>query len=408
MPITPYEYALLCSMSSYRASDIWSELEKDVQDKQKKREKTLLHLGWHPLPTSEEYSGESHHGYFGVAYWHQSHDGRVELVFAHRGTCFSLDKVGNVLADIAIAAEQTPAILEETARYIGYINKKISKWPVIPTQITHTGFSLGGFIAGAVTALTDKQDVRAVTFDAPGVDYLPDKHHSAPRRIRNFVSHPNLVNTCNQHVGSVSHIPLSRPSAPKSHDFTLDLQDLGLMGPKNLPRRHNSRQLQTWLSQSERHSDKSKATLKATQRLVETCDSHDLERIIKYMEYNDDHTLHTAKPVYHWPTAQNELIYGPREKSDIQMISTPTAWGPTVGLIMNLFVAVLQTAKSVATGLLWELTKKTDETGRTVGLTGIRHSCYDHVYYTREAYWFAQAEQQAPIARPTHGLTTQR
>ncbi len=84
------------------------------------------------------------------------------------------------------------------------------------TVILHTGFSLGGYLAAASLLSERNKQVRetygiqeenvfAVTLDAPGI-----KNNQAnsfySNRITNYVTRPNLVNTCNRAIGKVFQI----------------------------------------------------------------------------------------------------------------------------------------------------------------------------------------------------------
>ena len=80
----------------------------------------------------------------------------------------------------------------------------------------HTGFSLGGYLAAASLLSERNQQIRetygiheekvfAVTLDAPG--FKNNQAHSFySNRITNYVTRPNLVNTCNKAIGKVIQI----------------------------------------------------------------------------------------------------------------------------------------------------------------------------------------------------------
>ena len=205
------DFLLICTMASYGEGRFLNQLRDEKLEEHKRRERDLIDNGWKPLSTSEELqvTGE---GYFGVAYhkfWRDEDDSiYAEVVIAHRVTCF--DEKGNILADIQIAQQRPPKILQVAKVYIAELfalinsngftiegRRTFQKRPI--RQITHIGFSLGGFIAGACACLSRCNYVRAVTFDAPGAAYLEfTGRNKKSDRVINYVTVPNLVNTCNR------------------------------------------------------------------------------------------------------------------------------------------------------------------------------------------------------------------
>ncbi len=84
------------------------------------------------------------------------------------------------------------------------------------TIILHTGFSLGGYLAAASLLSEGNQKIRkkygiqeenvyAVTLDAPGFKNNQVQSFYS-KRITNYVTRPNLVNTCNKAIGKVIQI----------------------------------------------------------------------------------------------------------------------------------------------------------------------------------------------------------
>ncbi len=210
-----YHYALCCSMASNREDRFLKSLG-DKKESHLIRELTLECFGWEPLKTSKEFNIGEEQGYFGVAYYKLSKKTKsCEFIIAHRGTCF--DEVGNILADIAIAERKKPIILEEAIKYVTSLFEgrnfydgsipptktfKVGDFKI--TKITYTGFSLGGFIAGACASLTQYPITKAVTFEAPGISALDgiDKDR-VKNKIINYVTRPNLVNTAGLHIGEI-------------------------------------------------------------------------------------------------------------------------------------------------------------------------------------------------------------
>lgn len=164
--------------------------------------------GWNSLETSEQKKIGTQLGYLGRAYFKEVKDG-VHLVIAHRGTCFN--EWGNILADVSIAAQKQPIILKSALEYQSCLLEEFMKHKNIES-LTHTGFSLGGFIAGALTV---NSKASAVTFDSPGIAYLSfdekQKNSIKKGQIINYVTIPNIVNTCNEHLGEIRQLKMNPP-----------------------------------------------------------------------------------------------------------------------------------------------------------------------------------------------------
>tara|TARA_R110000868_G_scaffold392875_1_gene663722 strand:- start:32857 stop:34824 length:1968 start_codon:yes stop_codon:yes gene_type:complete len=195
--------ALCCVMSSHLETSHYQKLKPDDINKHNARRQFLTENGWQALLTSEELKivGE---GYFGVAF-HKTNPqtGIHEIIIAHRGTCF--DEPGNVVADVAIMEKVEPTKIMALAK--GYTEAICSLY--LTSNIIHAGFSLGGFIAANCVSLTNEERITAVTFDAPGIDYLPIEpviQSTLNQRIINYVTTPNLVNTANRHIGDIRRL----------------------------------------------------------------------------------------------------------------------------------------------------------------------------------------------------------
>lgn len=337
-----YEYALMCIMSSHRHSSYLGPLKK--QDKEFKkhtsREQYLLDKGWQPLKTSEEY-GITQHGYFGVAYYKVRDEG-IEIVVAHRGTCFS--ETGNLVADKEILEREKPKILKEAVSpyeqtLIADFKKTQHSKKI--TRITHTGFSLGGFIAGACVALTKNTRVYACTFDAPGIDFLDyDRADiSKEKRIVNYVIEPNLVNTANKHLGPVRKLCL----------------DLGL--PQQKP-------VDKFLDI---------VNFSALDQLFNTQYSHNLDRFLSICDKTRN--LFYRK-VNHWPYAINTTRYSstpPRSKKEMYGIG-----GDGYGVfLVNLGLAIFQAGAIELAQAVWERT----QTKEGKGFIGVWHKRSNTVDY---------------------------
>ena len=129
--------------------------------------------------------------------------------------------IENVIADIQITIDEKPnVIMNDAGKYEdAVLNELVSgqKCKITSsTVILHTGFSLGGYLAAASllsernkqireTYGIQEENVFAVTLDAPGF-----KNNQAngfySNRITNYVTRPNLVNTCNRAIGKVIQI----------------------------------------------------------------------------------------------------------------------------------------------------------------------------------------------------------
>jgi len=384
------ECALLCSMASNRESRILGVLEGEAKAIHQRHEEKLRSWGWEAMDTSEELNIEKTHGYYGVAYYKlDSKEKSAEIVIAHRGTRF--DEHGNILADIAIAKKNEPRILRESAflyvktlfNDIDFYNgsleptKKLSLDEFTITKITHTGFSLGGYIAGACVGLTQYTIKRAITFDAPGISNLITDKSQVNLRIINYVTKPNLVNTCNEQVGIVREIASNFDSSHSDEaiDFTFYPHDIGL-GEIELPNiSHSGAELEKLLNENKRKSQQRKWTTIAMNELNSTKESHNLGKIIISIE--NDVGYHD---IYKWPSANNEIIYGekPRVPSSIAHFGA----GNVGAFILSAFAIGLQISQGIASDILWEITENQQE----MGVIGFGHKRQNKVFYTQGEY----------------------
>ena len=373
-----YECMLFCSMSSNREARFLTTLNEKNRADHQDREKKLSRREWKPYPTSKECNIREH-GYFGVAYYKLLYHARnptAEIVIAHRGTCF--DEKGNILADIAIAKGEEPKILREAAfKYVTNLfggrnfyngsqsfNQRIciteNNTDFEITKITHTGFSLGGFIAGACAALTAYPITEAVTFDAPGIgiDGLAIDKARVESRIINYVTVPNLVNTCNSHIGKVRQMIGSFGQAPQSATTEFDVNFFG------------------------RGQKKIEDTNIILAEVGRTIKSHNLNNIIESLKITAQTNGPWYYPIYQWPTAENVLRY--MGKSEVlKLMDRPRSGDSSFSMVTN----ALQDIRDSFFLDLWDKTNKSDnQGGKMVGLGGIHHERNNTVYYTREAF----------------------
>jgi hypothetical protein len=388
------DYLLLCNMVSNREKKTLDELKKTPRKKKEFEqhvadENQLKENGWIPLDTSEELNvtGE---GYFGVAYYKiwrdQKGDKYAEVVIAHRGTCF--DEKGNILADVQIAQQQPPKILNKSREYIAelfkcdlfkststdkefYFTRNGEEIPV--KKIIHTGFSLGGFIAGACACLSYPSQSNAVTFDAPGVAYLqfPDKDKKS-RRVINYVTVPNLVNTCNEHYGEVRQVcGFNKPQKANVKFNISDLSDLGFaVSLKNATSIH-------WTPDMTKHAHQ---TCLAFEELTETSKSHDREELRAKSISSDAE----YKVVASWPVATTiNFSYGTKPQEDIGLI--PISFNNSfLDLVFQLAGGYVQMKKHSMATDLWEATKRTDNFGVTEGVIGAKYVRSNSVSYSQQ------------------------
>jgi hypothetical protein len=152
---------------------------------------------------------EGKSGYFGAIY---INDEMQQVVLAHRGT----DSLGAILEDMrGILLNRISPQKEEAFYFVeDAINLVRGKQGY---RLSFTGHSLGAFLAElSVFYAHDHfkyQDVNAVTFESPGSYESLEQMQSHLKRIIleqldivGYVSYPNLINTCNKHVGTLYHI----------------------------------------------------------------------------------------------------------------------------------------------------------------------------------------------------------
>jgi len=207
-------------------------------------------VGWQLLTTAS-HSGVKN-GYFGTAYWHPEHQ---QVVIAHRGTNFK--NVGALLTDVKGVLFKN--YVQQMNSAITFANKmvavlqEIEQEKKISFELFFTGHSLGGWLAQITTFTTEYLEVKGCTFlkklkteqdetlasstvqdsndvthsyhphtvvfDSPGCkDMLSQMADKLDVRlngrsinlqhldISSYLSAPNLINTCNSHLGTVYRI----------------------------------------------------------------------------------------------------------------------------------------------------------------------------------------------------------
>ena len=194
----------------------------------------VLPDGWELLTTAS--NSRCCNGYFGAAYWHPEHQ---QVVIAHRGTqlrnCGALwtDCCGVVCEGYVPQMRSASTFAYKVVKALREVNEGMG----ISFQMFFTGHSLGGWLAQVTTFTTeylkregkfflasnndgDCYHPHTVVFDSPGCKdmlsrmkntYFPRQGGRSSIKLKHldvtsYLSAPNRINTCNQHVGIVYRI----------------------------------------------------------------------------------------------------------------------------------------------------------------------------------------------------------
>jgi hypothetical protein len=325
-----------------------------------KRRQEILSLGgfkplktsWSPRSKAEE-QVLNPHSYYGMVYYRKTGPRQLELMFAHRGTCFN--KMGNVLADVEILERKAPKILSEAVE--PYVERSIQSlvakgWEI--RKVTHAGFSLGGFIAGAMAAKSDDPNVHAVTFDAPGCAYMlksdPVRQTVWAGHVTNYVTDVNLVNACNRHLGDVYQFSMFKGARARASGFNTSTSASGFeLTRDTFPH--------------------------ALHEIAHALKTHDLAAVAEKLE-QDVRVDVTA--VYKWPTADAKLTYGPESALDRHHPDDD----------------VIAISAKFASHTLWHVSRgRNGNSGH--GLTNLGYQCSSTVFYSADEY---AADQRATAA----------
>jgi GTPase SAR1 family protein len=269
-----YDFILMCNSSS----------EKNI----KEHEDRLNEQGWIKFRDSVSDCEKNTNGYVGVAYKQLSIDKSecYRVAFAHQGPSFN--KFGNIDADLAIALSEKPKIIKDALNFEKTTMELIQNSDSIDKKtfkIIHTGFSLGGFIAAScVLDKMTQKNYFAVTFDAPGCKFLlPENNHNLKSEsISNYVTQPNLVNTCQEHVGKI--IQLFKPNN-ETNQVSLTVDEL-----INTYKTHNRKDLIDLLGKSLKLHPVN-IWPKATYKL----EKEDLKKIIPIFKSSDSNSIASYK-----------------------------------------------------------------------------------------------------------------
>lgn len=399
---TDYEYALLSKMATNRERIKYYNLGAADKTLHQQRAATLAELGWIECSTSEDLH-EQRHGYYGVAYYKiDPVTQTAEMVIAHRGTCLSnIDPYGNIVADIEIAKQQEPKILREAA--FRYVNKlfnhdfyasdltqtfEINGYPI--TKITHTGFSLGGIIAGASAAMSNTP-MHAVTFDAPGIGSLDIDRTAIADRITNIVTVPNIVNTCNQHVGKIKQLTTYAGNTDLEVDYEMEFNNLGLMEEEPAYLDYNRFADEKYLEQRRKIDQKKEWSTLAAMDAAIALETHDLNKIIAELEGKQPSAV--LRSVFKWPTAKTEMIYGPKQFTSISTFGFNDGWNT----LASLAAVTAQFVKGGVANILWDISQRENQNGELEGIIGVKHQRSFKIYYSQDQYFY---EGLIKMARP--------
>ena len=180
-------------------------------------------------------NSRKNNGYFGAAYWHPENQ---QVVIAHRGTKLTnlgalwTDTFGVFLKKLVPQMGSASTFAHKVVVVLREVNQE--KGPIF--QVFFTGHSLGGWLAQITTLSTKYLKIQennflkishvsqsfhphTVVFDSPGCkDMLSEMTDKVDVRlhgrsidiehldITSYLSAPNLINTCNAHLGTVYRI----------------------------------------------------------------------------------------------------------------------------------------------------------------------------------------------------------
>lgn len=301
--------------------------------------------GWKPIINSKELNIGI--GFFGAAYYRKiQNTHEIEIIIAIRGTY--LIEPHNIIADIAIAKNEIPEILNPAFDFVGellntHIPSLLRKYHGFNiNKITYSGFSLGGFIAMACASEFDDMSTNVITFDSPGSLDIDDL--SMSEKVINIFKRPNMINTCGKHVGLMfEELHSNNPST--DIDFDVDL--------------HKP------LSQQ------------ATNEFLNIFYNHNLIGMITFFEQGGKY-----RQVREHPVAINIIRTGPKPLEDT--FRPGCADDKSISVCKRIADNILKQsldAKDKACWYLWDSTQRIDENGQLIGVIGIKHKRSNIVVY---------------------------
>ncbi|KAI2795441.1 hypothetical protein BLOT_016757 [Blomia tropicalis] len=213
-----------------------------IQRKKKKYElnEEGFPSGWELLTIASNPSLSN--GYFGAAFWHPE---REQVIIAHRGT--KPTNVGSLWTDFkSVLKNEISSQINSAVTFTHHVQQvfaDIDSEGKTHFQMFITGHSLGAWLAQVCTfsmkylTIVDKQKyfgksmkegyhAHTVVFDSPGCkpmllkmkdwyDVRNDNVENLPINsldITSYLSAPNLVNTCNTHVGKIYRVFIDFPN----------------------------------------------------------------------------------------------------------------------------------------------------------------------------------------------------
>ncbi len=139
-----------------------------------------------------------------------------QVILAHRG--LQLESVANLVAGLVIGTKNCPPIAKSAIAFCD-IARNYSQQQQY--KLIHTGFSMGGFlsqITGAYANNHNSGSGTVICFEAagatPAIEFCG--YNDNRENTINYVTAPNIVNTCNVHYGFVRQI-----DEFKGHNFYL-------------------------------------------------------------------------------------------------------------------------------------------------------------------------------------------
>ena len=188
--------------------------------------------GWKLLTTASNNS--KFNGYFGAAYWHPEHQ---QVVIAHRS--IKLRNVGSLWTELfSVVFKHHASQMNSASTFankVVEVLREVNRTKGVSFQIFFTGHALGGLLAQVTTFTTENLKTEGniflktndddcyhphtIVFDSPGCRsmllQMADKYDVRldgrsidieHLDITSYLSAPNLINTCNLHVGTVYRI----------------------------------------------------------------------------------------------------------------------------------------------------------------------------------------------------------
>lgn len=140
-------------------------------------------------------------GYFGAVFV-KAVEGGLSVVFAHRGT---IEHSGNMEANFSIVWRRRPVEITTAATdfvrfFLNLLEDFLRRFNALNVRrlYSHTGHSLGGFIAQYV-AVNSQIGKTAVTFDNPGSGGILENYETTA--LLAYLTLPNFINMINPHIG---------------------------------------------------------------------------------------------------------------------------------------------------------------------------------------------------------------